>query len=184
MKSKLRRYQPVKVTKEGRMSAAFLTGLMAGTFFFNMWGKAYMDEFLLYKGLLTGRYEAGALAGASLCFYIARKRSGRFCLLLFMELTQFCVAGRILFSMYYGFCMGVSLSSFIFQYAWRGIFYFVLFIFPHFAAYIMMWQVLNHTEKWQKNRNRILAAVILFLAGILLEGYVHAGLIQKILQKF
>lgn len=186
MKSTLRQYRqyPMTVTKEGRMSAAFLIGLMAGTFFFNMWGKAYMDELLLYKGLLTGRYEAGALAGASLCFYIARKRSGRFFLLLFMELTQFCVAGRMLFCLYYGFCAGVCLSSFVFQYALLGILYFALFVFPHYGAYAMMWRVLNDTERWQSSRSRILMSIALFAVGILLEGYVHAGIMQKLLQKF
>lgn len=186
MKSKLRQYQryPVAVTKEGRMSAAFLMGLMLGTFFFNIWGKAYMDELLLYKGLLTGRYEAGALAGVTLCLYIARKRAGRFLLLLFMELTQLCMAGRLLFCIYYGFCMGVCLSSFVLQYALKGILYFALFLFPHFIAYAMMWRVLNRTEGWKKSRNRLFAAAALFALGVLLEGYVHAGIMQKLLQEF
>ncbi|MBO5279274.1 MAG: hypothetical protein J6B06_07275 [Lachnospiraceae bacterium] len=186
MKSMLRQYHqyPVSFTKEGRMSAAFLTGLLAGTFFFNMWGKDYIEELLLYKGLLTGRYEAGALAGAALCFYIARKRLPRFLALLFMELTEFCTMGRMFFAAYYGFCAGVCLSAFVFQYSMRGIAYFGLFLFPHYGAYAMMWQVLNNKERWKSNRKRILVSSLLFVTGIILEGYLHAGLMQKILQNF
>lgn len=184
MKPMLRQYHQYQVsfTKEGRMSAAFLAGLLAGTFFFNMWGKDYIEELLLYKGLLTGRYEAGALAGAALCFYIARKRLPRFLILLFMELTEFCIPGRMLFALYYGFCTGVCLSSFVFQYALPGIAYFVLFLFPHYGAYAVMWQVLNNRERWKSSRTRILVSVLLFAAGIVMEGYLHAGLMQKILQ--
>ena len=82
MKPMLRQYRYYRMpfTKEGKMSVAFLVGLLAGTFFFNMWGKGYMEELLLYKGLLLGRYEAGALAGLSLCLYIGKKRGKRFLL--------------------------------------------------------------------------------------------------------
>lgn len=186
MKSMLRQYRRYQIsfTKEGKMSAAFMIGLMAGTFFFNVWGKDYMDELLLYKSLLTGRYEAGGLAGFGLCFYIAGKRGKRFFLLLLMELTEFCVTGRMLFSLYYGFCAGVCLSSFVFQYALPGIAYFLLFLFPHFLAYGIMWQVLNQTGRFKNNGRRILLSVMIFAAGIFLEGYVHAGLLQKLLQGF
>lgn len=184
MKPMLRQYHqyPVSVTKEGRMSAAFFAGLLAGTFFFNIWGKDSIEELLLYKGLLMGRYEAGALAGAALCFYIARKRLPHFLLLLFMELTDFCMLGRMLFSAYYGFCAGVCLSAFVFQYALMGVAYFILFLFPHYGAYAFMWYSLNSRERWKGNRSRILVSALLFVIGIFLEGYVHAGLIQKILQ--
>ena len=88
MKSMLRQYTyyPLTITKEGRMSIAFIIGLVAGTFFFNMWGKNYMDELLLYKGLLTGRYKAGALAGVGLCLYILKKRGRRYLVLLLVFL--------------------------------------------------------------------------------------------------
>lgn len=184
MKPMLRQYSCYRMpfTKEGRMAAAFITGLLAGTIFFNMWGKSYMDELLLYKGLLTGRYEAGALAGIGLCLYIMRKRGKRFLLLLFMELTEFCVTGRMLYAVYYGFCAGICLSSFVFQYGFVGTSYFVLFLFPHYAAYVLMWQVLNRTDKFKKTYRRIVLAAALFAAGIVLEGYVHAGLLQYFLQ--
>lgn len=186
MKPMLRqRYQtyPVAITKEGRLAAAFLAGLLAGTFFFNLWGKSYMTELLLYKGLLTGRYEAGALAGLSLCFYVAGKRGKRFLLLLFMELTEFCMAGRLLFAAYYGFCGGVCLSAFVFQYSLPGMLYFLLFIFPHYAAYAIMWQVMNQTRRFPDGKKRILITCLLFFAGILSEGYVHAGILQQLLHK-
>lgn len=185
MKPMLRQYHhrySISFTKEGRMSAAFLTGLLAGTFFFNMWGKDYIEELLLYKGLLTGRYEAGALAGTALCFYIARKRLPRFLALLFMELTEFCTMGRMLFSAYYGFCTGACLSAFVFQYSLPGIAYFILSLFPHYGAYVIMWQVLNYDTGLKSSKKRLPAAILLFITGIILEGYLHAGLMQKILQ--
>lgn len=183
MKPMLRQYRYYRMpfTKEGKMSVAFLVGLLAGTFFFNMWGKGYMEELLLYKGLLLGRYEAGALAGLSLCLYIGKKRGKRFLLLLFMELTEFCVAGRMLYTIYYGFCAGVCASSFVFQYGLVGAGYFLLFLFPHYAAYVIMWQVLNQGERFKTKYNRIFLATLIFVAGIFLEGYVHAGLLQRLL---
>lgn len=186
MKPMLRQYRRYQIsfTKEGRMSAAFIMGLVAGTFFFNVWGKNYMDELLLYKGLLTGRYEAGGLAGLGLCFYIAGKRGKRFLLLFLMELTEFCVTGRMLFAAYYGFCAGVCLSSFVFQYGFLGVAYFLLFLFPHFIAYGIMWQIMNQTGRFKNNGQRIFLSVILFIVGVFLEGYVHAGLLQKLLQGF
>ncbi len=183
MKPMLRqyRYYQMSFTKEGRMSVAFFVGLLAGTFFFNMWGKNYMEELLLYKGLLMGRYEAGALAGLSLCLYILSKRGKRFFLLLCMELTEFCVTGRMLYALYYGFCAGVCASSFVFQYGFVGAGYFLLFLFPHYAAYAIMWQVLNQTERFKKTYSRIFLTVVLFVIGVLLEGYIHAGLLQHLL---
>lgn len=182
MKPKLRQYRYYRMTKEGRMSAAFIVGLLAGTLFFNIWGKSCMDELLLYKGLLTGRYEAGALAGLPLCLYIAQKRGKRFLFLLFMELTEFCVTGRMLYAAYYGFCAGVCLSSFVFQYGFLGIGYFILILFPHYLAYTAMWQVLNQTKRFTKNGQRILLSLVLFVAGVFLEGYIHAGLLQRFLK--
>lgn len=185
MKSMLRQqYVPVSPTKEGKMTAAFVIGLLAGTFFFNLWGKHYMEELLLYKGLLTGRYEAGGLAGMALCFYILRKRGKRFLLLWCMELTEFCVAGRMLYALYYGFCGGVCLSSFVFQYAFSGILYYLLFLFPHYVVYGMMWQVMNQTAQFPNPRKRLLLSGMLFLLGVFLEGYIHAELMQNLLQKF
>ncbi|MCI9540983.1 MAG: hypothetical protein HFG39_07960 [Lachnospiraceae bacterium] len=184
MKSMLRQYTyyPLTITKEGRMSIAFIIGLVAGTFFFNMWGKNYMDELLLYKGLLTGRYKAGALAGVGLCLYILKKRGRRYLVLLFMELTEFCIAGRMLFSVYYGFCTGVCLSSFVYQYGFLGMAYFLLFLFPHYIAYIIMWRILNQPKRFKNAGRRILLSTLVFVLGIILEGYIHAGILQKILQ--
>lgn len=175
------RYVPVSPTKEGKMTAAFTVGLLAGTFFFNLWGKHCTEELLIYKGLLMGRYEAGGLAGIALCFYLLRKRGKRFLLLLGMELTEFCVAGRMLYAVYYGFCAGVCLSFFVFQYAFWGILYYLALLFPHYAGYGMMWYVLNQTLRFSCVSRRILLSGILFLLGIFLEGYVHAELIERFL---
>ena len=52
----VRRYGGIFITKESRWLFIFFIGLLMGTFFFNLWGKNSLEEFVLYRGILKEKY--------------------------------------------------------------------------------------------------------------------------------
>lgn len=173
-----------KFTKEGKTLTIFLLGLLAGTFFFNLIGKAYLEELVVYKGIVSGKYESGALSCISLFGFILIKRGKRFLLLLGLELTAFYTLGWMLFSGYYGFSAGVCLSALIMQYGFWGMALFLCWLLPHYPVYIFMWTLITGKKGKLSDKKRLLSAVLLLLLGVFLESYVNGIFLQNVMSRF
>lgn len=171
------------MTKESRMLLVFLLGLLMGTFFFNFIGTEYLEEMVLYKGIIEVQYKSIDFSPHHLWGYLVWDRGKRFLLLFVLQLTGIGLAAAMCCSFYYGFATGTFLSAFTIQYGLKGIPAFFVWILPHYILYIIMWKCL-FSAKWQDAAagKRLIASFGCFLGGTFLEAYVNTVLLQKILE--
>ncbi len=178
----VRRYGGIFITKESRWLFIFFIGLLMGTFFFNLWGKNSLEEFVLYRGILKEKYTSTLFSYTALFFYILWKRGKRLAILIALEFTMFEIPALLLYTIYYGFAAGAFLSSFVMQDGLQGIFSFFIWIFPHYIAYGILWWVLTtKKEKWNFGK-RLFIIVGVLLLGVCMETFLNTMLIQKIWQ--
>lgn len=178
----VRRYGGIFITKESRWLFVFFIGLLTGTFFFNLWGKDSLEEFVLYRGILKDKYTSTLFSYMTLFSYILWKRGKRLAILIALEFTMFEIPALLFYTIYYGFAAGIFLSGFVMQDGLQGIFSFFIWIFPHYIVYSILWWVLiTKKEKWHFGK-RCITIIGILLFGVCLECFLNTMLIQKIWQ--
>lgn len=164
----------------GILLANLLQGKSKNRFF--MLNEYYLQQFK-YTKINTNQF----------FFYVVENRLPIFALLLLLSFTVVGILTHIVFVSYYGLSFGFLCVMAITNFGWKGFFYVIGFLFPHYLLYLFCYLLFlkifyrkkegQHTE--QKTMIlQIGVVLILFLIGMLLEGYVNPVLLSKILKIF
>lgn len=172
------------VSREKRTLFFFIAGLLIGTLFFNFIGKKYLQDFVLYKGIIATRYENTKLVQSDLFAYLLWNRGKRVFILIALESFIPMLSMIYLYSTFYGFASGVFLSAFVMQYAYFGILIFGIWIFPHYIAYAFLWKIIISNKDKHLWKKKLGLVILLLLLGVALECWVNLFVIQFFLQKF
>ena len=185
----------------GYFLIAFLAGIFLGVMFVNLLGNTYIERTGLFSDYFFRQYQDLAVNCDQVFFFVFKKRMKSILFIWFMGLTSAGAICTLLYSGYLGCMAGIVVMTAILRMGWKGILIIAVSLIPQIFIYapILTFFLNEVYEKGIKRRNMhwvhgrreiewrygvlLIAVLLFFFLGIVLESYVNPVLLQYILRK-
>jgi len=127
--------------------AVFITGVVAGTLFINIFCGDEYDKFGIYSKYFIEKFHESDVEKKALFLYSFWSRCREIFLLLVLSFTSFGRIAAELFLAYKGLTVGILISVYVLQYGAGGLLLYGTSIFPHYIAYVLMVMMLVSFSK-------------------------------------
>jgi hypothetical protein len=187
----------------------FFLGIVLGTLFLNFAVPDYSDEIGIFGNYFVDKFNSLQISKPDLFSFVLTSRIKEMALLLLFGLTIVNTFYNVIYCLFLGFSTGLFISSLTISYGIKGIWFYIVSIFPQYIVYIFLvvfainkFLQINH-RIYNKNgqqdnvfqignsKNIILnIMLIIFFVLILciieawLEAYVNTSLLKKLLKSF
>lgn len=185
----MRRYLRFTISKEHGILVVYFIGLILGTLFFNLCNSTYIEEMGIFKNSFIDKFTALNFSNGDLFQYIFPKRFKTLFILWGVQITALGLPVLISYSGYYGFSSGLLISAFSMGYGFKGIFYFLAFIFPHYLIYLFIWLLIIRRRGTLGNNTSLLdfgfsffLLVILLVIGVIGESFLNTAILKTLLK--
>lgn len=128
----------------GRLWLLFFAGIIAGTFFANLFFRDGYAEMGIYSEYFMDKFSLMEVKNKELFLYAFESRLKEILVVCLLSLTSFGALIPGAYLVYKGFCVGILVSIYVMQYGTGGIFLYLLSVFPHYLAYVPMAIMLVH----------------------------------------
>lgn len=187
---------------------AFFCGLIIGTLFLNLVTSNYYDEIGVFSKYFVDKFNALVINKSELFSYTFLSRLKEMALVFVFSFTVISAFYNSLYCLFLGFSTGIFISSLTVTSGIKGVWFYMLSIFPHYIIYVILIlfvlskssqinQYIYHrnTEKimthTNNNKNMILNIVLIIfliiticLIEALVEVYINIPILKIILKSF
>lgn len=183
---------------------AFFGGLITGTLFLNLITVDYYDEIGVFGKYFVDKFSALEINKAELLSYTFWSRVKEMLLIVLFSFTVFNYVYNTIYCSFLGFSTGIFISSLTITSGIKGVWFYVLSIFPHYIIYILLiFFVLNKSNQINQhiyhrntdisNHNKhmilnivlfIILIIIICLLEALAEVYINSPLLKILLKSF
>lgn len=175
------------------LDMVFFCTFFLGILLANLLQRKSENRFFMLNEYYLQQFKYTKINSNQFFFYVLENRLLIFGLLLLLSFTVIGILTHILFVTYYGLSFGFLCVMAITGFGWKGFFYVIGFLFPHYPVYLLCYLLFlkifckakegQHIE--QKTMILQIGVVLLFFViGMLLEGYVNPVFLSKILKIF
>lgn len=185
----MRRYFRFDISKKQGILLIYFIGLILGTLFFNICNGSYIEEMGILKNSFIDKFTSISFSNTELFWYIFSKRFKTFFIIWVLQITALGLTSLFFYSGYYGFSSGLLVSLFTMAYGFKGIFYFVSYLFPHYLFYLIIWIIiLRKKGNPRKNTNvfefvfSFFLLLILLIIGVIMESFLNTAILKTILK--
>ncbi|NLZ80412.1 MAG: hypothetical protein GX913_01190 [Clostridiales bacterium] len=185
----MRRYLRLDISKEHGILMVYFIGLILGTLFFNLCNSAYIEEMGIFKNSFIDKLNSLDFSSGELFQYILPKRFKTFFILWGLQITVLGLPVLISYSGYYGFSSGLLVSAFSMGYGFKGIFYFLSLLFPHYLVYLFIWLLIIRKRGSFRNKSDLLEfsfsfflLFILLIIGVFAESFLNTSILKTLLK--
>lgn len=186
----------------GYFLIAFLIGVFLGVVFINVLGNTYIERSGLFSNYFFRQYQELAIDCDQVFFFVCRKRVKSILVIWLMGLTSAGAVFVLLYSGYLGCMAGIVVMTSLLRMGWNGILIVVVSLIPQIFIYapVMTFFLEEVYEKGQKRQNMhwvhgrreidwrygtlLMAVILFFFLGMILESYVSPSILQYILKNF
>lgn len=165
-------------------------GVIAGTFFANVFGRENINTWGLYNNDYLEMMSAVSFDYGQLWGYVALERVKLIGIMILCALTSIRTACMFVFMLLGGFELGIMVSMAVMQYGGAGIILVIVSLFPQWIFYVAAVMLLcqkfyNSTDKTaESNKEKASAAALVLLlmfAGVCTEVLINPMLIKNLI---
>lgn len=131
-------YGSVRIVNTVRLLSIFIIGVVAGTFFINIFCSDGYDNFGIYSKYFIEKFQNLDVEKKELFLYSFWSRSKEILVLLVLSFTSLGSIAAEVFLAYKGLTIGILISVYVLQYGSGGLLLYGMSIFPHYIAYVLM----------------------------------------------
>ncbi len=183
----MRRYLRIGLSREYGVLVIYFIGLIVGTLFFNLCKNIYVEEMGIFKNSFIDKFGSLEFQYGGLFQYIFFKRFKTFCILWLLQITVLGLPVLMSYSGYYGFSAGLLISAFSMGYGFKGLFYFLSFLFPHYLIYLFVWFLIARRRLSYRADSNVAEFIfsffglfILLLMGVFAESFLNTAILKLI----